>query len=68
MNEVCDSLVALCFDNGLVETWSVVTVDGIDLFEQLIRKVGAGVGCEIAPFGVSGYHEVSFWELLHDML
>ena len=68
MNEVCDSLVALRFDNGLVETRCVVTVNGIDLFEQLIRKVGAGVGCEIAPFGVSGYHEASFWELLHDML
>ena len=34
----------------------------------MIWKVRAGVGCEIAPFGVAGYHKASFRKFLHDML
>ena len=68
VNEVRDSLIALRFDNGLVEARRVVTVDSVDLFNQMIWKVRAGVGCEIAPFGVAGYHKASFRKFLHDML
>ena len=68
VNEVHDSLIALSFDNGLVEARSVVTVDGVDPFNQMIWKVRAGVGREIASFGVAGYHKASFRKFLHDML
>ena len=43
------ALVAFGFDNGLVEARSVVTVDGVDPFKQMIWKVRAGVGLRDCP-------------------